>query len=385
MSIEKKFDYSKSDMDNIYNGINNLFALEALDDDDDDYGYTSRRSNSSASKSSKDDDDSKYKYDEDGYKIRTKRDIGADVKKIKNGVDRVSAGVNKLKHSAKILKLVTSGNVSERERVKIIAEIKRELEVVDDQLSSGGFESQEAKSNLIRTKRNLQEAYNKIRMGKVKYMTDGAKQAMRDMVNTKNKSVDKSNESVNIDDEMDYLSDLDLDRELAAIESLDIDDAAFEALSEDEEEDLEDYDPEKDSDDDIDDDDDDGDDSEIDDDADPAEDEDDEYDDVVEHVGIDNLEEFLSADELIAEDLMKTAAIESSIDSLNEAFTNEHGTADDVRAALESDVNVALTKSVLDEEHSSKFDPDSDEIYGLDFDDDDIKDEDIFDAEYFND
>ena len=160
---------------------------------------------------------------------------------------------------------------------------------------------------------------------------------------------------------------------------------ALEALSEDEEEDLEDYDPEKDSDDDVDDDDDDGYDSEIDGDADPAEDEDDEYDDVVEHVGIDNLEEFLSADELIAEDLMKSAAIESSIDSLNEAFTNEHGTADDVRAALESDVNVALTKSVIDEEHSSKFDPDSDEIYGLDFDDDDIKDEDIFDAEYYND
>lgn len=157
---------------------------------------------------------------------------------------------------------------------------------------------------------------------------------------------------------------------------------ALEALSEDEEDDLDDYDPEKDSDEDIDDD---IDDSEIDDDSDPAEDEDDEYDDVVEHVGIDNLEELLSVDELIAEDLMKAAAVESSIDSLNEAFSATFKDVDKTLAALESDVSVALTKSVLDQEHSSKFDAEADEIYGLDFDDDDIDKDDAFDAEYYND
>lgn len=70
---------------------------------------------------------------------------------------------------------------------------------------------------------------------------------------------------------------------------------ALEGLSEEEEEDLDDYDPEDDYDGDIDDDEDL--DAEIDGDSDPAEEEDDEYDDVVENVGISNMSEFLTIDE----------------------------------------------------------------------------------------
>ena len=145
----------------------------------------------------------------------------------------------------------------------------------------------------------------------------------------------------------------DMDQIYSGINSL----FALEALSEDEEDDLEDYDPENDSDEDIDDDDYD---EEIDGDTDPAEDEDDEYDDVVEHIGIDNMEEFLSADELDAEDLMVARAVESAID-------------------------VAFAKSVVDQEHSVKFeDDDADDIYGIDFSDDDLKDDELFDDDYFN-
>lgn len=70
---------------------------------------------------------------------------------------------------------------------------------------------------------------------------------------------------------------------------------ALEGLSEEEEEDLDDYDPEDDYDGDIDEDEDL--DAEIDGDSDPAEEEDDEYDDVVENVGISNMGEFLTIDE----------------------------------------------------------------------------------------
>jgi hypothetical protein len=153
---------------------------------------------------------------------------------------------------------------------------------------------------------------------------------------------------------------------------------ALEALSEDEEEDLDDYDPEEDSDEGIDDDDDDdGYDAEIDGDSDPAEDEDDEYDDVVENVGINNLDEVLDIDSLLAEDIMKARATESAIDELMNDYRMDR--------ALEGSVDIALTKSVLDDEHSSKFNDDIDALYGLDFDDDDEKGEDLFDAEYFND
>jgi hypothetical protein len=90
---------------------------------------------------------------------------------------------------------------------------------------------------------------------------------------------------------------------------------AMEGLSEDEEDDLEDYDPEDDIDRDDDDEDEYIDDSEIDDDSDPAEDEDDEYDDVVENVGIANMEEFLSIDELDVEDLIRTNIAQEAIES----------------------------------------------------------------------
>ena len=115
---------------------------------------------------------------------------------------------------------------------------------------------------------------------------------------------------------------------------------ALEGLSESEEEDLDDYDPESDYDGDIDeddddddiaededddyddvesdgeDDDDDGDyDSDIDGDSDPAEDEDDDYDDVVENVGISNMNEFLTADEMAAEDDMMLEITEAAIEA----------------------------------------------------------------------
>lgn len=81
---------------------------------------------------------------------------------------------------------------------------------------------------------------------------------------------------------------------------------ALEGLSEDDEDDLEDYDPEDDVDDDTDDIDEEDYDKEIDDDEDPAEEEDDEYDDVVENVGISHMDDFLTADEEDTEMLMQT-------------------------------------------------------------------------------
>ena len=90
---------------------------------------------------------------------------------------------------------------------------------------------------------------------------------------------------------------------------------ALEGLSEDEEDDLDDYDPENDIDRDDDDVDEYVDDSEIDDDSDPAEEEDDEYDDVVEHVGIDNMEEFLTIEEMEIEDLIHTNIAQEALEA----------------------------------------------------------------------
>lgn len=205
-------------------------ALEASDDFDDEEedDYTSRRNRSSVAKPSNE-DNSKFKYDEDGYRIKNKRDFDSDFRKFKSNAEKVGSSIDKVAATVKnfalgtsaergtrktlktdsltrilarlfatvavfsvnkylgilmiIVRLVTSGKVTERERVKIIAEIKREIEVIDDQLSSGSVESQEARSNLIRTKRNLQEAYSKIRMNKARYMTDDAKQAVQDIRN----------------------------------------------------------------------------------------------------------------------------------------------------------------------------------------------------------
>lgn len=83
---------------------------------------------------------------------------------------------------------------------------------------------------------------------------------------------------------------------------------ALEGLSEDDEDDLEDYDPEDDVDDDYEgeDDEDEDFDKEIDGDEDPAEEEDDEYDDVVENVGISHMDDFLTMDEEDTELFMQT-------------------------------------------------------------------------------
>lgn len=90
---------------------------------------------------------------------------------------------------------------------------------------------------------------------------------------------------------------------------------ALESLSEDDEDDLDDYDPENDIDRD-DDDIDDNDDSEIDDDSDPAEDEDDEYDDVVENVGIANMDDFLSIEVEDIEDLIKADIAQEALEAV---------------------------------------------------------------------
>jgi len=138
---------------------------------------------------------------------------------------------------------------------------------------------------------------------------------------------------------------------------------ALEALSEDEEDDLDDYDPENDVDrvDDEDDEDDSYDaDSEIDGDSDPAEEEDDEYDDVVEHIGIDNMEEILSIEELDAEDLMKLKATEDAVD-------------------------IAFNKSTNEENVHDLFKDNADSVFGIDFSDDDVVEDDAFDSDFFND
>lgn len=138
---------------------------------------------------------------------------------------------------------------------------------------------------------------------------------------------------------------------------------ALEALSEDEEDDLDDYDPEDDVDR-VDDDDDEDDsydaDSEIDGDSDPAEEEDDEYDDVVEHIGIDNMEEILSIEELDAEDLMKLKATEDA-------------------------VAIAFNKSTNEEDVHDLIKNNADSVFGIDFSDDDVAEDDAFDSDFFND
>lgn len=144
---------------------------------------------------------------------------------------------------------------------------------------------------------------------------------------------------------------------------------AMEALSEDDEDDLEEYDPEDDIDDDIDDDDDDEYDAEIDDDSDPAEDEDDEYDDVVENVGISNMIDFLSEDEQDIEDFIKT---NRAFDALEASF----GIPDDAVVTNPEDKN----SSVRIKDFVSVLDP------RPDYEDksaDDILD--LFEDEFLND
>lgn len=199
-------------------------ALEASNDDfdDEDEEFNSRRSTSSVK-------DNNANIDEEGYDVKTKRNFDSDFRKFKNNARKVGASVDKVAATIKdyalgindkrgerkvlktdsltkvltrlfatiavfdvskfagvlmiIVRLVNSGKVTERERVKLITEIRHEIAIIDDQLSNGGVESQEARSDLLRTKQNLQDAYNKIRANKPKYMTDGAKQAVQDLRN----------------------------------------------------------------------------------------------------------------------------------------------------------------------------------------------------------
>lgn len=81
-----------------------------------------------------------------------------------------------------IVRLANSHKVTDRERAKLITEIKNEIETIDSQLSDGSVESAEAKQNLTRTKQNLQDALEKISTRRGKNMTEGSKQAVRDLV-----------------------------------------------------------------------------------------------------------------------------------------------------------------------------------------------------------
>ena len=84
-----------------------------------------------------------------------------------------------------VVRLANSGRVTAREKAKLISEINTEIEVIETQLNDGSVENPEARRDLIRTRRNLQDALDKIERNRGKYMTDGAKQAVRDL-NEKN-------------------------------------------------------------------------------------------------------------------------------------------------------------------------------------------------------
>lgn len=81
-----------------------------------------------------------------------------------------------------IVRLANSGKVTSRERAKITAEIRNEIEVLDTQLNDGSIENPEAKRDLLRTKQNLQDALTKIEKRRGTHMTEGSKQAVRDIV-----------------------------------------------------------------------------------------------------------------------------------------------------------------------------------------------------------
>jgi hypothetical protein len=80
-----------------------------------------------------------------------------------------------------IVRLANSGKVSARERAKLITEIRNEIEVIDEQLNDGSITNPEARKDLMRNKRNLQDALDKIERKQGKHMTDGAKQAVREL------------------------------------------------------------------------------------------------------------------------------------------------------------------------------------------------------------
>lgn len=81
-----------------------------------------------------------------------------------------------------VVRLANSRKVTERERAKIVTELKNEIETIDASLSDGSIENSEARRDLTRTKQNLQEALDKISAHRGRNMTEGAKQAVRDVV-----------------------------------------------------------------------------------------------------------------------------------------------------------------------------------------------------------
>jgi hypothetical protein len=82
-----------------------------------------------------------------------------------------------------VVRLANSNKVTERERAKLISEIQAEIDVIDSQLSDGSVESNEARHDLIRTKRNLEDALKKIQSRSGKFMSEGSKQAVRNIIN----------------------------------------------------------------------------------------------------------------------------------------------------------------------------------------------------------
>lgn len=206
--------------------INNV-AVEATEDDEDDEDdedFTSRRKPLGSSKK----DSSNDKYDSEGYdKPKPKRDFDSEFRKYKSNAERVAQSIDKVAATIKgyalgtnaergvrkvthndslckvlvrifatvaifdvskflgilliIVRLANTKKVTERERVKLITEIKNEIELIDEQISNGSVETPEARTALLKTKQNLQDALSKIQVNKANYMTDGAKQAVADM------------------------------------------------------------------------------------------------------------------------------------------------------------------------------------------------------------
>lgn len=144
---------------------------------------------------------------------------------------------------------------------------------------------------------------------------------------------------------------------------------ALEGLTEDDEDDLDDYDPEDDDLDDVIDDDDDE--EEYEDDEDPAEDEDDEYDDVVENVGISNMEDLLSIDEMDIEDLIKANIAQEALEA---AFGVPEDNIDPAPDDRNSSVRIKDFVSVLDPRPDFE-DKSADDILDL-FEDEFLNDED---------
>lgn len=209
----------------------NSIATEATDDDneDDDDEPVSR-----SQLGKKTTDMENDKYDSEGFdKPKPKRDFDSEYRKFKSNAERVAQSIDKVAATIKsyatgtndergqrkvtgndsltkvltrvfatvaifdvskflgilfiIVRIANSKKVTERERVKLITEIKNEIEIIDDQINSGSVETPEARTRLLKTKQNLQDALSKIQINKAQYMTAGAKQAVADIQN-KNKA-----------------------------------------------------------------------------------------------------------------------------------------------------------------------------------------------------